>query len=406
MNAPATTTPPSVPDHVPPHLVFDFDIYADPRIGEDVQGTYVATIADAPEIFWTPANGGHWMAKSFDAITRIVTDPEHFSVREMQIPRVANPPFFIPLSLDPPENLPYRRAMAPMFGPVATTALEPGIRAWAARIVDAVADKGACDFQAEVAKIFPVTVFMELMGMDLSRLQEFRHLAEGFFESQNNAAEMGRLSGLILAILTDLIAEKRRAPDDKLMTHFLNVDIGDRTMNDDEILAMSFVLFLGGMDTVTNVTGFAYQQLARMPDVQARLAADPSLIPAFADESIRLYGVVNSPRLVVKAIDIGEASFRPGEMVLNILCAGSRDPAKFDRPNVFDLDRKRAAHLTFSSGPHLCIGHVLGRAEIRILTEEWIKRIPAFRATPGERHAFRTGTVMALENLPLEWATA
>ena len=91
----------------------------------------------------------------------------------MQIPRVPNPPFFIPLSLDPPDNLPYRRAMAPMFGPAAVKALEPQMRAIAAQMVSAVAAKGGCDFQAEVSKLFPVTVFMELMGMDLSRLQDF-----------------------------------------------------------------------------------------------------------------------------------------------------------------------------------------------------------------------------------------
>ena len=140
-----------------------------------------------------------------------------------------------------------------------------------------------------------------------------------------------------------------------------------------------------------------------MPDVQARLIDDPTLVSAFADEAIRLFGVINTPRLVVKAKTIGDANFQPGDMVLNILCVGSRDPLKFVSPNAFDLDRKRTAHLTFSSGPHLCIGHVLGRTELRILTEEWIKQIPAFTATPGERHAFRTGTVMALENLPIEW---
>jgi cytochrome P450 len=405
MNAPVAVTA-NQPAHIPDHLVFDFDIYGDPRIGEDVQGSYAAALADAPDIFWTTRNGGHWIVKGFDAITAVVTDPEHFSVREMQIPRVENPPFFIPLSLDPPENLPYRRAMMPMFGPVAIKALEPRIREWAAEIVDRVVARGACDFQAEVSKIFPVTVFMELMGMDLSRLQEFRHLAEGFFKVQNDAAELGRLSGLILGTLKALIDEKRANPDDKLMSHFITVDIDGRTMSEDEILAMSFVLFLGGMDTVTNVTGFAYQQLAQMPDVQARLAADPSLIPAFADEAVRLFGVVNTPRLVVKDHEIGEARFRDGEMVLNILCVGSRDPRKFEAPSAFDLDRKRATHLTFSSGPHICVGHVLGRAELRILTEEWIKRIPTFAASPGVRHGFRTGTVMALESLPLEWATS
>ena len=396
----------AAPAQVPEHLIFDFDIYGDPRIDEDVQGSYAAALSDAPEIFWTRLNGGHWIVKTFDRIAQIVTDPEYFSAREMQIPRIDNPPFFIPLSLDPPENLPFRRAMAPMFGPVAIKALEPRMRELAAQMVAAVVDKGRCDFQADVSKIFPVTVFMELMGMDLTRLQDFRHLAEAFFHVNNDAEEIGRLSGLILGEMKALIDEKRERPDDKLMSHFIKVDIGGRTMSDDEILAMSFVLFLGGMDTVTNVTGFAYQQLAQMPDVQSRLAADPTLISAFADEAIRLFGVVNTPRLVVKAKDIGEAKFRSGEMVLCILCVGSRDPAKFDKPNSFDLDRKRAAHLTFSTGPHLCIGHVLGRAELRILTEEWVKRIPTFAATAGERHAFRLGTVMALENLPLEWRHA
>jgi cytochrome P450 len=81
-------------------------------------------------------------------------------------------------------------------------------------------------------------------------------------------------------------------------------------------------------------------------------------------------------------------------------------PRKFEAPNAFDLDRKKHGAPDFSSGPHLCVGHVLGRAELRILTEEWVKRVPAFEATPGERHGFRMGTVMALETLPLRWAAA
>lgn len=405
MNA-HTAVPRNVPSHVPPELVYDFDIYADARISSDVQRTYAAAIADAPDIFWSPANGGHWLVKRFDAIAAVATDPEHFSVREMQIPRVENPPFFIPLSLDPPDNLPYRRAMAPMFGPTAIKALEPRLRHWAQSIVASVADKGECDFMADVAKVYPVTIFMELMGMDLSRLQEFRHLAERFFEVQNDSAELGQLSAKILGILKELIDEKRAAPDDKLMSHFVHAEIEDgRVMSDDEIMAMSFVLFLGGMDTVTNVTGFAFQQLAQMPELQARLTADPAGISgAFADEAVRAFGVVNSPRLVVKDKDLLGVPFRTGDMVLNLLPVGSRDDRKFENPHALDIDRKKVAHMTFSTGPHLCIGHVLGRAEIRVLAEEWARQIPTFSIKDGGERPFRTGTVMALEKLPLEWS--
>ena len=395
----------TVPAHVPPELVYDCDIYADPRVTSDVQSSYAAAIEAAPDIFWSPANGGHWLVKTMDAISAVATDPEHFSVREMQIPRVPNPPFFIPLSLDPPDNLPYRRAMAPMFGPVAIKALEPRIRHWAMQTIEQVVDPGEADFMADVAKLFPVSVFMELMGMDLSRLREFRHLAERFFEVQNDAAEMADLSARILGTLKELVEEKRARPDDKLMSHFVHADIGDgRVMSDDEILAMSFVLFLGGMDTVTNVTGFAFQQLAQMPELQARLAADPAgLSTGFADEAVRAFGVVNSPRLVVKNNDLLGVPFRQGDMVLNLLPVGSRDPAKFDRPHLLDIDRRRATHVTFSTGPHLCVGHVLGRAEIKILTEEWFKRVSSFHIASDEPRVFRTGTVMALENLPLAW---
>lgn len=403
MGAAATVESPRIPPHVPAHLVFDFDIYADPRISSDVQTSYAAALDKAPDIFWSPANGGHWMVRRFDAISAIASDPEHFSVREMQIPRVPNPPFFIPLSLDPPDNLPYRRAMAPMFGPTAIKELEPKIRSWAGRIIDSVVDRGKCDFMADVSKLFPVSVFMELMGMDLERLPEFRDLAERFFDSQNDAAAIDDLGSRILAVLKGLIDEKRARPDDKLLTHFLNVDMGEgRRMVDDEILAMSFVLFLGGMDTVTNVTGFAYQQLAQMPELQARLAKDPELCASFADEAVRAYGVVNTPRLVVRNIDLMGVPFREGDMVLNLLPVGSRDDRRFDQPNILDIDRPKKAHLTFSTGPHLCIGHVLGRTEIRILTEEWVRRIPSFELAPGER-GFRLGTVMALEDLPIRW---
>ena len=404
MNAPSVLAA-AIPDHVPADLVFDFDIYADPRIDSDVQGSYQRAIGDAPDIFWSPANGGHWMVQRMDAIAAIATDPEHFSVREMQIPRVENPPFFIPLSLDPPDNLPYRRAMAPMFGPKAVKALEPRLRHWAEKIVDGVVANGGCDFMADVAKVYPVTIFMELMGMDLSRLPEFRDLAERFFESQNNADQIEQLSAQILGILTELVERKRENPDEHLMSHFVHADMGEgKPMSDNEILAMSFVLFLGGMDTVTNVTGFAYQQLAQMPVLQERLASDPAgLSTAFSEEAVRAFGVVNSPRLVVKDIELLGVPFRAGDMVLNVLPVGSRDDRRFDHPNMLDIDRKRTTHITFSTGPHLCIGHVLGRAEIRVLTEEWFKRIPAFELVPDSDRAFRTGTVMALENLPLRW---
>lgn len=395
----------TIPAHVRPEQVFAFDIYGDARVTDDVQGSYAAALRGAPDIFWTPANGGHWMVQRTDLIEEIVKDYEVFSAREMQIPRVPDPPYMIPLSVDPPANLPYRAALMPKFSPRAIAAMEPGMRAWAVRLIEAVAKKGECDFIGDISARFPVTVFMELMGLPLERLRDFRSLADAYFNARSNE-EIGALGGRIHAIFTDLMDLREKEPRDDLITHLLGVTVEGRAITRDEILAMCFVLFLGGMDTVTNVTGFTYRRLASDPELQARLAADPAIIPQFIEEGIRLHGVICTPRLCVKDADRHGVAFRRGDMVLNILSQSGRDLRINPDADRFDVDRPEKRHLTFSTGPHLCLGHILARAEMRILTEEWVKRIPRFRLKSGARHGFRIGTVHAIESLPLEWDLA
>lgn len=395
-----------IPPHVTPAQVFDFDIYADPRIGDDVQGTYSAALKGAPDIFWSPLNGGHWMVQRHDLIAEVVKNPEVFSAREMQIPRVENPPFFIPLSVDPPENVPYRHVLMPKFSPRAVAEMEGKMRALAAQIVAEVADKGKCDFVHDVAARFPVGVFMEVMGLPLDKLHEFRAIADTYFKARTSEAIQAS-SQQIFGIFNELIAYRRETPGDDLITHFLTVDMGGgRRLTHDEILAMCFVLFLGGMDTVTNVTAFTFQHLAGDPALQARFAADPAISTRLSEEGLRMFGVIGTPRLVVQDFDAHGVSFRKGEMVLCALWQSGRDPDRLDDPDRFDVDRKDMPHLNFSTGPHLCLGHALARAEMRILAEEWIKRVPSFRAAPGVAHGFRIGTVIALESLPLEWDPA
>ena len=393
---------PIIPAHVRPEQVFEFDIYADTRITDDVQGSYAAALRGAPDIFWTPANGGHWMVQRGDLITEIVKDYEVFSAREMQIPRVPDPPYMIPLSVDPPANLPYRAALMPKFSPREVTKLEPHIREVAARLIDEVAARGECDFIRDISSRFPVSIFMELMGLPLEKLREFRTIADNYFNARSNE-DLARLGGQIMGIFSDLMEIRTREPRDDLITSLMTTEVDGRVLTRDEILAMCLVLFLGGMDTVTNVSGFTFQRLAEEPAVQARMAGAPALIPQAVEEGIRLHGVICTPRVVVRDADKHGVSFRTGDMVLNILSQVGRDNRANDHADVFDIDRENKVHLTFSTGPHLCLGHILARAEIRILTEEWFKRIPSFRAKPGARHGFRIGTVHALEALPLEW---
>ena len=120
-----------VPDYVLMDRVFEFDMYNDPRIGEDVQGDLQKLLSHAPDVFWTPRNGGHWVVQRLAYTTDVLRDYEHFSASAKNIPRVEREPRFIPLSLDPPECIPYRQVMMPAFSPKAVKEMEPKLRLWA-----------------------------------------------------------------------------------------------------------------------------------------------------------------------------------------------------------------------------------------------------------------------------------
>jgi cytochrome P450 len=371
-------------------------------VTDDVHGSMGKILVDAPEIFYTPRNGGHWIVRRLEPIGEILRDYEHFSAREMLIPRIDDHPVFLPLSLDPPQSTPYRLALMPAFSVRSVRELEPKMREWAATIVQTATVGAGCDFVRDVATVYPVSIFMEMMGMPLTRLREFRALSNAFFDSRE-PAEHQRLSSEILAILAALVDERREVPGEDLVSVLLITEVEGRRPSTDEVLAMCFLLFLGGMDTVTNLTGFAFRLLASDRALQERLSTDPDLIPKFVDEALRSFPVINPSRLVIKDCDRFGVPMRSGDMVLCLPAEGARDARANPEPDRFHIDREHPRHLSFGTGPHLCIGHILARTEIRILTEEWLRCVPRFEAQSDQLNGFRIGAVMALESLLLRW---
>jgi cytochrome P450 len=116
-----------------------------------------------------------------------------------------------------------------------------------------------------------------------------------------------------------------------------------------------------------------------------------------------MFGVVNTPRLVVKDCERFGVKFRVGDMVLCNLPLAGWDGNRNPNPEIFDLDRKNRSYLIFSTGPHLCLGHFLARVEMRALFTQWMQQIGRFELAPGHIPRFRLGTVMALETLQLTW---
>jgi cytochrome P450 len=290
----------------------------------------------------------------------------------------------------------------PFFSPKAVNGMAENIQRHARAIVASVAGKGSCDFVSEVAARFPVTVFMELMGFPLEKLEHFRELAEEFFKTHEEK-RIHEMTGLIAEQLLQVIELRRREPQQDLVSRLVTAQMGGRLLTTDELIAICMLLFFGGLDTVTNASSFSARFLAQNPAIQDRLLSDPASVEPYVEESLRMFGVVNTPRLVVKDCERFGVKFRAGDMVLCNLPLAGWDGNRNPNPGIFDLDRKNRSYLIFSTGPHLCLGHFLARVEMRALFTQWMQQIGRFELAPGYIPRFRLGTVMALETLQLTW---
>lgn len=392
----------AVPAYVSSDQVLEFDIYNDSDMEADLHGGLKKLHTLAPDIFWTPCNGGHWVVTRYDLMMQILRDFEHFSNRELVIPKSNSPYVMIPLNLDPPEHMPFRAILMREFSHKAVKGMEDKIRARAQELIESVVNEGRCDFTESMGAGFPVSVFMGIMGMPLERFAEFRGIVHEYF-GKFDLERRHELEARIFEINKELLEDRRKNPRDDLITRLLNSEVNGRPLTEEEMLSMLFILFLGGLDTVANALTFAFRHLATDPETRHKLRDKPELIPDFVEESLRRYAVVNQTRIVKKDVEIAGAKFTEGDMVMCVLALGGMDDRKNPDPMKFDVERENRHHITFSSGPHTCVGNILARNEMRIFTEEWLKRIPDFEIKPGHELAWRPGLVMSLPNLPLQW---
>ena len=396
----------NIPEHVPPDRVFDFDLFdreADPRLKQDLHKGLLYLHREAPDVFWTPRNGGHWVVTRADAMARVVKDPEHFSTRRMNLPRSQNESEFIaiPINLDPPAHTPYRHILMRYFSPRPIKAMEGEIRERARALIDAVRNAGECDFVSDIAIPLPVSVFMDMIGWPLERLGEFRAITE---EILSGAAEARRqeLIQTVLRELTVMIDARKEEPRDDMMSQMLAEEIDGRKLSMEEVLSMCFFLFIAGLDTVANAAGFITRTLAMSPEMQARLAADDTQIADFVEEGLRTSGIVNTLRIIDKDVEFDGVQMRKDDIVIVMLTLAGLDDRLHRDAERFDMDRKSHANLIFGSGVHLCAGHYLAKLELNVLVEEWVKAVPSFRLKTND-NPFRLGSVMALKTLPLAW---
>ncbi|MDI1476194.1 cytochrome P450 [Polyangium sp. y55x31] len=399
-----------IPAHVPPELVYEYDSSRDPRMLEDPHVRMRSLILEAPPIFFSPYNGGHWFVTRKKAIMDITMNPEVYSNSLFGAPgahagehEAPQPGFMmLPISVDPPQHTAYRTPLNQPLAAKTVAALEASIRTMTNELIDSVLGAGRCDFLSSIAEPLPVTLFMKLAGMPTNRLAEFRELATQATSATVDHATREQIFKRIAGILAESIKSRQEKREDDLISRLLDANIQGRNPTFHEMLGYSITLFLGGLETVVNALSFGIRHLARDQELQAKLRADPSLLPGAIEELLRLYGIACPPRRVTRDVVCHGVELKQGDVLLLLLPAANYDDAAFPNPEQFIMGRTEQ-HMTFNAGPHRCVGLHLARLEMKVFYQEWLKRVPPFRLDSQAPPRFTGGFNLAVTTLPLVW---
>ncbi|API59934.1 cytochrome [Tardibacter chloracetimidivorans] len=391
-----------VPPHVDPALVVDFDYFNPPGLSEhgDVYRAW-RTLQDGPDIVWTPRNGGHWILTRAEDIKWVQENYEIFSHEEFQIPRGALL-VMPPITVDPPHHSRYRAVMNPSFSKSrVTNVYEPKIRALTVDLIKQLKPRGACEFVHDFAYVMPVAIFLGIVDLPLDRREEFLTWGRGFATGRED--ERLGFQKKILEYLGSVLDERQGGEGDDLLTRIAGWRSNPRYQSEQETLGMAILAFVGGLDTVAAQLSFAVAELARRPELHARLRDEPELVPSAVEEFLRRHGLSSTGRLVKTRTERKGACFLPEEMVMVPIGLSGMDDRAYSNPLTIDFDRVPAPHNTFGNGPHKCVGATLARMELQVFFEEWTQRMPPVRLDPARRPTSHAGPILGMAELNITW---
>jgi cytochrome P450 len=370
---------------------------------------------DSPYFVNTYGDGstGYWVFTNYDAVRDIYKNPQIFS-SESITPWEPNPIYrFIPTQIDPPNHIKYRRVLNKWFSPAQMDANGPMIRDICQRLVADTVPLGRCDFVNEWALRYPTQGFLGVIGAPLEDADSFLQWVADFFAGFGGDPEglerMVSATNGIKQYWADFAEERRGESEPRegdLCSYLMHVQLDDgRSLTDEEVNDMLFVLTLAGLDTTRAELGYMFHRLATHPEDRKRLIAEPEIIPYAVEETLRLYTIIfGDGRKVAADVEFHGIELKKGDMVYGLVSAANRDPSAYERAEEYVVDRKKNNHFGFASGPHRCLGMHLARREMTIGVEEWLRAIPDFELESDQELLERGGaSMMALNHLWLRW---
>lgn len=315
----------------------------------------------------------------------------------------------IPLDLDGPEHTKWRRVLDPMLAPKAIEFLEPNIRRRANGLIDAFIGRGSAELTKEFCEPLPCRIFLDLIGMPQSGLEEFLQFKNDVIRPEaDDPEERLRISREAGERMYTFLAEEidRRLADgerkEDLIDKLMHAEVDGAPISRDNLFDVCYLLMFAGLDTVTSSLACILSWLARHPEQRRSLVEDPSLMPAAIEELMRVEAPVQgTPRFATADFMLGDVPVHKGDRIHAMWAGASLDPRAFENPLEVDFHRASNRHLAFASGFHRCLGSHLARQELRCAIEEFHKRIPEYSIAPGEVPEYSYIGVRTVDRLPV-----
>lgn len=400
--------------------------HLNPEVQDDPHPFYAKLRGECP-VARTERCGGYWLLSKYDDLYAVSQQPEVFSSFPNPIPpSLGNTRPLIPLEMDPPEHTEYRHILAPIFSVQRMAALEPVIRSHVRELIDAVIDRGECEFVTAVGQELPTRVFLELAGWPVEHAPMFldwvEHMmrplnyladkATGDTEQDDALAEEIRLAAGMqfyeyfateLDKRDELGAPKQGDEADFIDSLRSATFAGERPLTQFEILDCIFITLIAGLDTTQGVLSFSMEFLASHDDHRKDLAEHPEIIPSAVEELVRYFSPTAPGRTCTRDIVVRGVPMKKGDRVMLLHGSANRDEDAFPDADVVDLRRDPNRHVGFGAGVHRCVGSHLARLELRIALEEWHRRIPEYHLKEGAPRRHHLSQVAGVDEIHLVW---
>jgi cholest-4-en-3-one 26-monooxygenase len=358
---------------------------------------------------------GRVAVATYASVLEAERQPELFSSAGGIRPDIGAIPHMI--DMDDPAHLMRRKLVNTGFTRKRVQDKTPEIRALCDALIDAVCERGECDFVRDIAAPLPMAVIGDMLGV----LPEDRHTllswSDAMVEGLSSHADEATVAAMVEASIgyrafaTDIIAKRRSDPADDLISVLVHAEVEGQRLSEEDIISETLLILIGGDETTRHTLSGGTEQLLRDHDQRERLQTDWDLLPKATEEMLPkateemlrwTSPVKNMCRTVTADNEFHGTELHQGEKVFLMFESANFDETVFDDPDEFLIDRNPNSHLAFGFGSHFCLGNQLARLELSIMTRRVLQRLPDLQLPQDVQLPLRPANfVSGLETMPV-----